>query len=208
MKRRNVLKSLAGLPALAALPAAAQAPAADASVHRTSARGPGETPKLDTTAADAVSTPAAQFFTPAQFATLRRLAVFIVPAANGKPGADEAAVPEFIDFLISRCDNERQTLYRNGLDALDARSRERLHKAFAELDATEATPLLAPLQDRTWAFAGPYDRRRVALDDYGQFLFYVKDDLLRATYNSREWAAANRTRRGAGGIGTYWYALK
>ena len=45
-------------------------------------------------------------------------------------------------------------------------------------------------------------------DPFAQFLLAAKEDVLRATHNSREFAAAmSRTSRGFSGSGYYWLPL-
>src|SRR5437870_1489342 len=117
MKRRQVIRSILSLPAVTALPAAAQAPAPEKPPPRAD-----ETPKLAVTSADAVAAPAPSFFSPEQFRTLERLCDVFFPAADPKPGAKQAGVAAFLDFLIGRSPRERQALYRHGLDRLIADS--------------------------------------------------------------------------------------
>lgn len=158
-----------------------------------------ETPKLAVTAADAVTPSTPRFFTAPQLATLHRLADLIVPSVNNKPGASDAGVPEFLDFLLGDSPRDRQTLYRNGLDRLEADARHRYSKPFADISADQANDLLAPLR-QSWTFQGP-------ADPFARFLHEAKEDVLRATISSREWATSGSQRRGSGGVGTYWYAL-
>ncbi len=140
-----------------------------------------EHPRLDMTNAEAIAEPAHNFFTVEQFKTLQRLCEILVPPSK------EAGVAEFLDFLIAQSPEARQALYRHGLDRLSASP------------PGETAALLAPLRE-PWTYQGPSD-------DFAQFLAAVKEDALRATINSRQWAAASKGRRGGSGIGTYWYAL-
>lgn len=55
-----------------------------------------------------------RFFTGTEFETLARLASLIIPS-DETPGAREARVEEWIDFLVSESDEARQRLYREGL---------------------------------------------------------------------------------------------
>lgn len=188
MKRRQVIRSILSLPAITALPAAAaQTPASDKPAPRAD-----ETPTLAMTNAEAVAAPAPGFFSPEQFRTLERLCDVLVPAADPKPGAKQAGVAAFLDFLIGGSPRERQALYQHGLDRLIAES-------FADTPPARAAELLAPLR-APWTYQGP-------ADEFARFLVSAKDDVLRATVNSREWAAASTGRRGGSGIGTYWYSL-
>jgi hypothetical protein len=139
-----------------------------------------EHPRLDLTNAEAVADPAHNFFTPEQFQTLQRLCEILVPPSK------DAGVAEFLDFLIAQSPKPRQTMYRRGLDRLGA-------------SPGETAALLAVLRE-PWTYQGP-------VDEFAQFLAAVKEDTLRATINSRQWAAASTGRRGGSGIGTYWYAL-
>ena len=173
MKRRHLLQTLAGLPALAAVPAEAQ----QASAGTDSA----ERPPIALTAPDAVSENATRFSRPDEMAALDRLCGLLVPPVGSQPGAREAGVPEFLDFLIAQSPADRQTLYRNGLAAL-----------------TKSGFSLASLNAH-WTYEGPGD-------DLGRFLWAAKEDILRATVNSREWAATS-TRR-ASGVGTYWLPVE
>jgi len=157
-----------------------------------------EIPKLAMTNANAVLAPAPGFFSPEQYAALKRLGDLLVPASQSKPGAAAAGVAEFLDFLLARSPHPRQQLYRSGLDRLNADSRTRFGNPFSLITETQAAELLAPL-NAPWTFEGPSE-------ELARFLASAKSDVLRATVNSREWAAASTRRRGSG-MGAYWYAL-
>lgn len=190
MKRRTILRSLAGAPvltapgvALAQTPTGSNAPTADDQV------------KIEVSGPDAIADPQIRFFTPQQYATLVRLSELIAPATPGRASAREAETPQFLDFLISRSPGNRQVLYTDGLDGLDIAGRARHGKAFAELDESAATELLSPLRDAwTWA---------PSPDPMVRFLREAKMDILRATANSRASATAGGSRR-ASGVNTYW----
>ncbi len=79
--------------------------------------------------------PDPRFFTAPQFAALRRLSDLLMPAMRGNLGALDTAAPEFLDFLIGVSPVDRQQLYRNGLDTLNARAHKQFGKGFADLDA-------------------------------------------------------------------------
>jgi hypothetical protein len=192
MKRRQAIQSILGLPALTALaqekqPAELKPPPVE------------EIPHLTVIVAETVAAPVHDFFTAEQFETLQRLCDILVPPSSPRPGAADAGVAEFLDFLISRSPQDRQTLYQRGLDRLSTDSKHRFHESFAKASQEQAAQLLAPLRE-PWTHHGPSD-------EYSRFLVGVKEDSLRATINSHQWAAASTGRRGARGIGTYWYAL-
>jgi hypothetical protein len=191
MKRRNLLKSVALLPAVA-LPTPAQNAPAQAATDNF---------KLELAGADTVGRPVARFFTPDQLAALGKLGELFAPPFDGRPGAAEAGAAEFLDFYISQSAPDIQKLYRDGLDRLNAEARRSRSKPFAQLTSSEAEPILKPLSD-AWSYAGPSDA-------FAKFLLAAKDDLMRATINSRAYtSAAVPGSRGAGGLGYYWLPVE
>lgn len=189
MKRRSFFQGAAVLPAL---PAAAQYSGANTASS--------ELPKLTETAADAVADGVRALFTPEQLATLRRLAELLVPAFDGRPGAVESGAVEFLDFLLKSSPVERQTRYRNGLDRLHFESQKQHRKPFAQIEASAASTILAPLH-KPWTNAP-------STDPFARFLREAQDDLLQATVNSREYAQAmSRRSRSASGVNSYWLPL-
>ena len=105
-----------------------------------------------------------------------------MPRVGDVPGAIEAGAPEFLDFLISQSANDRQALYRDGLDALNNATKKRFSKTFADEMLTEAAPLLAPLRQQ-WTYDPP-------ADPLARFLWAAKQDVRTATVNSREYTIA------------------
>src|SRR4051794_21699839 len=77
-----------------------------------------EIPVIESTMPDVAAITVASYFSPKQFAALRRLSELIAPAMNGAPGALEVETPEFLDFLLGESPADRQALYRTGLDEL------------------------------------------------------------------------------------------
>ena len=141
------------------------------------------------------------FFSPDQIAALRKLGDLIVPAGEGRPAASDASVAEFLDFLIGRSPAPRQTLYVDGLNHLQSESQRRYRKAFDQLSAEQSSSILAPLS-QPWTYAAPADA-------FARFLREAKEDLIAATVNSREYAAAQQASgRRAGGMGTYWFRIE
>ena len=100
--------------------------------------------KIGTAVADEVAEMALRYFTSAHFSALRKLSETIMPPMNGAPGALEAGAPEFLDFLIRESPQDRQQLYKVGLDRLNAQAKKRFNKTFADLDATQTATMLAP----------------------------------------------------------------
>jgi hypothetical protein len=194
MKRRQALQSLAGIPGAAALPLPALA-------DTVAPRSAVETPKTPVTAPDAVAGGVPRFFSPEQFAALKKLAEILLPAHAGAPGAREAEAADFLDFLIGHSPADHAGMYREGLDQLGDQARRRHQKTFAELTPEEARPILTPLTE-PWTYHGP-------ADPLARFLVAAKEDVFAATMNSRAWAVAmSRRSRSAGGLGTYWFPVE
>jgi hypothetical protein len=162
---------------------------------------PDENPKLPVNAADAVADAVTRFFDPEGFNALRHLGGILVPPRQNLPGAVEAEAAEFLDFLIGQSPVDRQTLYRDGVARLNAQARLRYGKPFADVAAADADSILAPLHE-AWTYQGP-------ADPFARFLRAAKDDFLRATASSRQWAvAASGRSRSASGLNTYWFPIE
>jgi gluconate 2-dehydrogenase gamma chain len=99
-----------------------------------------------------------QFFTAAEYATVERLADIIIPN-DGTPGAKEAGVAEFIDFMVAS-DPELHYGFRTGLTWLNAHAEQKDGKRFAELAPEQQTSLLEPLGFKDKARPGQEDGRR------------------------------------------------
>ncbi len=151
---------------------------------------------------DAVAETVPGFFEPAQFEALRKLSDVLMPEVGGKPGALAAGVPEFLDFLIGDSLPDRQQLYKEGLDRLNAESRRRFSRGFAGLGSAQVEALLAPLR-RAWT-------QESATDPLDRFLIAAKEDVRRATVNSLEWNTAQSEGGGRRqrGVGMYWYTIE
>lgn len=159
---------------------------------------------LETTDSDLTAQPAAPtFFTADQFAALKRLGSLLEPPLKGHPGAIEAGAPEFLDFLIAVSPADRQKLYRDGLDTLNAQSKKQFKQPFGSLDDRQADAIVRPLLAViAWSEDLPPEKTR-------HFIAQAHRDFRTATQNSREWAGAaassgRRGGRGFGGMGLYW----
>jgi len=84
-----------------------------------------------------------QFFTAGEYAMVERLTEIIIPT-DATPGAKEAGVSEFIDFMVAN-DPDAQYGFRTGLTWLNAYSEEGAGKRFMELAPEQQTSLLEPL---------------------------------------------------------------
>ena len=93
-----------------------------------------------------------QFFTSSEYATLERLTEIIIPT-DTTPGAKEAGVAEFIDFMVAN-DPENQYSFRTGVTWLDAYAGETAGKPFLQLSPEQQISLLEPLAYREKAKGG------------------------------------------------------
>ena len=199
MKRRTLLKSVAAAGALTPLaPAQTPPPARQETQAPTSA---ADTLKIELAPPHSAGKPVTRFFSPAQFAALRKLSEVVVPSFHERPSAVEAGAAEFLDFYVSRRTATVQNLYLAGLDQLNKEAQRAHHKDFGELNEEQAAPILKPML-AAWTYSGPEE-------PFVRFLVTAKEDLLRATTNSREYATAMAaTSRTSGGLGYYWFPVE
>jgi gluconate 2-dehydrogenase gamma chain len=129
--RRTMLRLLASAPAAAGI-AWTDAEAQEAHTHAQAAQ----------TAARKTGTPfKPKFFTAREWATVRMLVDIIIPRDERSGSATEAAVPEFMDFMMTDQPG-RQTAMRGGLAWLDRESVSRYDKMFVNCTAAERTKVL------------------------------------------------------------------
>jgi gluconate 2-dehydrogenase gamma chain len=115
-----------------------------------------------------------QFFTKAEYAMVERLAEIIIPS-DGTPGATEAGVAEFIDFMVAN-EPERQYDFRTGLTWLNVDAEQVSGKRFLELTAEQQTSLLEPL--------GFKDKARPGEDDGRRFFHVMREYTVTGFYTS------------------------
>jgi hypothetical protein len=84
-----------------------------------------------------------RFLNETDFSTISRIADLIIPA-TGTPGAVQAGVPEYIDFVVSR-ESQHQSLMADGLRWLDTQAKEHGAERFLALDEHAQLSLLEPL---------------------------------------------------------------
>ncbi len=82
-----------------------------------------------------------QFFNDGEYRTIERLTEIIIPA-DESPGAGEAGVSEFIDFMAAHGDQTLQGPLRSGLKWLDASATRTVGARFLELPASQQIDLL------------------------------------------------------------------
>ncbi len=115
-----------------------------------------------------------QFFTSAEYASIERVADIILPN-DGTPGALDAGVPEFIDFMVS-ADPSVQYAFRTGLATLDAYAEQTAGKKFMELTREQQTSLLEPL--------GFKAKFKPGMEEGRQFFHLVREFTVTGFYTS------------------------
>ena len=115
------------------------------------------------------------FFDTHEYAMVERLAEMIIPS-DETPGAKEAGVAEFIDFMVAS-DPEVQYPFRIGLTWLNAHSERSTGKKFLELSPEQQTSLLEPLGLKNKARPGEEDGRKffALLREYTLTGFYTSE---------------------------------
>lgn len=116
-----------------------------------------------------------EFFSADEYATVERLAELIIPS-DGSPGAREAGVSEFIDFMVAR-DPSIQYRFRYGLTWLDAHAARLFGAAFRKLREAEQLDLLKPLAYR--------DHYRPGEDEGRAFFKLMREHTIMGFYTSK-----------------------
>jgi gluconate 2-dehydrogenase gamma chain len=130
LHRREVLRVMAVAAVASHFPGFSKWAYAEAHAH---AAGDAPRPK--------VYTP--QFFTAPEYAVVTRLTEIIIPT-DATPGAREAGVSEFVDFMVAH-DAEAQPRMRNGVAWLQNRCRHEYRRTFLELTEPQQGSVLEPL---------------------------------------------------------------
>jgi gluconate 2-dehydrogenase gamma chain len=112
------------------------------------------------TEAEATAKYVPQFFKPEQFATVELLAEMILPT-DDEPGANEAKVADYIDFVVFSAREFEPSMQRewiDGLAFLDSASQKQFGKPFRSASATDRLRLLTemslPERDPTANYEG------------------------------------------------------
>lgn len=99
-----------------------------------------------------------QFFTPQEYALVDQLTDIIIPS-DATPGARQAGVAEFIDFMVWS-DASVQYDFRTGLTWLNAYAERQAGKPFLQLAPAKQASLLEPLAYKEKFRPGDEDGRR------------------------------------------------
>jgi len=93
-----------------------------------------------------------KFFTPHEWETLRILVDLIIPRDAKSGGATDAAVPEFMDFMMLDGSEGRRTSMRAGLEWLDEEAQFRYRTTFAGARDAQRREIL---DDVAWPARAP-----------------------------------------------------
>ena len=99
-----------------------------------------------------------QFFSRPEFAMVERLTELIIPS-DGTPGAKEAGVAEFVDFLVAH-DSEQQYPMRLGISWLNAHCERQFGNSFMALSEAQQVSVLEPLAYKAKNREGEEDGRK------------------------------------------------
>ncbi len=155
---------------------------------------------IDSIVPDAVAQTNAHFFNEPQMATLRRLSELLLPPWKKYPGAIEAGTPEFLDFLIGISPADRQKMYQDGLNRLDAEARKQGAASFAAATEQQADAVLRP-NLRVWMNDHP------PKESFAFFVNTVHGDIRTATVNSQAWSEASAADGQEPEKGLYWFPV-
>ena len=114
---------------MAVAPNTASSPAATAQLQQTAA---SRTPNIPVTMPDVVATTDVRYFTAVRYATLMHLCEIMMPGGNGYPSALQADTPQFLDFHVGGSPADRQAMYNDGLDRLNADLHEEVQRRFRQ----------------------------------------------------------------------------
>jgi gluconate 2-dehydrogenase gamma chain len=116
-----------------------------------------------------------QFFTEDEFRVISRLSEMIIPT-DSTPGAREAGVSEFIDFIVFS-DPNLQFRFRYGVGWIDAHARYLFKKRFLELTPDQQTEILTHLAYK--------EHHRTGEEDGREFFQLIREYTVIGFYTSR-----------------------
>jgi len=115
-----------------------------------------------------------QFCSAQEYALVELLTELIIPS-DERPGAREAGVAEFVDFMVAH-DRERQYKFRTGITWLNAHSERLRAHPFVELSEEQQVSILEPL-----AYKAKY---REGEEDGREFFSTIKELTAMGFYSS------------------------
>lgn len=116
-----------------------------------------------------------QFFTPEEYEIVTSLSEIIIPS-DGTPGAREAGVAEFIDFIVTS-DPSLQYRFRYGVSWIAAHARHLHNRPYRDLTPEQHIAMLTTLAYR--------DRYRTGEEDGRAFFALIREYTMIGFYTSR-----------------------
>lgn len=92
-----------------------------------------------------------RFFTAAEARTVDAICEGIIPA-DQDPGAHEACAVNYIDLQLTRSFRRHQSLYRQGIAAIDAACRKKFNKPFVEVTIDQKNEVLLEAEENSKEF--------------------------------------------------------
>ena len=175
--RREAIKSIgAGVGVIATLPvlgSAAVADEKDAHNHMQHAAGAKKT--------DAAPQPL-KFFTEEENKALIELSERIIPADDNSPGAKAARVSEYIDLIVSVSPEEVKKSWREGIAAVNKKSRDMFSADFAATSEANQVKLLTEISKNERSPQTVEERffrtiKNATIDGYYTSKIGIKDEL-------------------------------
>ena len=150
--RREALKGIGlGIGVIASLPVLGSDASAQIVAHDHASHGAQKAKK-----------PAApqplKFFTPEENAAVVEMSERIIPADDSSPGAKAARVSEYIDLIVSESSDLTKQTWREGLAAIDRKSRDMFGKPFASASADQQVQLLTEISKNERSPQTPEER--------------------------------------------------
>ncbi len=140
MTRREAIKGIgAGVGVIATLPVLGSAAAADEQAAHDHMQHAAAGAK-----ADAKPEPL-KFFTEEENKTVTEMSERIIPADDSSPGAKAARVNEYIDLIVSASPDEVKKSWRDGLAAVNNKSRDLFGKEFDAASEADQIKLLTEI---------------------------------------------------------------
>jgi gluconate 2-dehydrogenase gamma chain len=92
-----------------------------------------------------------RFFTAGEAATVDAICEALIPS-DSYPGARAARVVNYIDIQLTRHFRKYQRAYREGIAAVEAASRAKFSKPFAQITADDQAAVLAEFEEKSKTF--------------------------------------------------------
>ena len=175
--RREAIRSIgAGVGVIATLPVLGSAAVTDDKSGHDHMQHAGTAKQ-----ADAAPQPL-KFFTPEENKALIEMSERIIPADDNSPGAKAARVSEYIDLIVSVSPEEVKKNWRDGLAAVNKKSRDMFSTDFASASEADQIKLLTEISKNERSPQSVEERffrtiKNATIDGYYTSKIGIKDEL-------------------------------